>query len=82
MIDLWIRSQDKKELTKVDKLHYLAHRNRVEKGNFYIYCQNALALGNYETEERCIEIINDIQRHLLLQNEYSLKIIIYEMPEK
>lgn len=64
MANLWIRTQNKTELTKVDSLGYKEYRNTLEKHNFYIYCKNAYTLGEYKTKERCIEIIDEIQKLL------------------
>ena len=77
MANLWIRTQNKTELTKVDSLGYKEYRNTQGKHNFYIYCQNAYVLGEYKTKERCIEIIDEIQS-LLVRNDK----VIYEMPEE
>lgn len=66
-MELWVRSQDKKLLMKCDRLkaeeNYHLENTRDglrEKFSFAVWC-NDIAVGNYETEQRCIEIINEIQ---------------------
>lgn len=82
---LWIRSQDRKMLVPADKeIDYLEFK---EEGQFKyrIYC-GTLRLGEYETEERCVQIMNEIQGALILplikdginlRNNYA-----YKMPEQ
>lgn len=77
MCNLWVRSQSKKTLTIVDNLGYGEYRNNLNEDMFYIHCQNAYALGEYSTEERCIEIIDEIQG-LLVRNDK----VVYEMPKE
>lgn len=78
-MNLWIRSQDKEVLIKVDNLG-LAYRG---KYNFmdkigdidnYCICQFVddyhVKLGTYKTKERAIEVLDEIQS--LLQPKYIL----------
>lgn len=60
---LWIRSQDRKELRpqpklgidKLESLYYIVDRYDFEK---------AYILGKYETEERALEVLDEIQNIL------------------
>ena len=63
-MDLWIRSQDKKELISNPKLGIEQCENRyyiVDRYNF----ENAFILGEYESKERTIEVLNEIQNAIL-----------------
>lgn len=53
-MDLWIRSQDKKLLIKVN--HIMRINNRIFAGD---------TLGEYDSEERAIEILDEIQKLLV-----------------
>lgn len=68
-MDLWIRSQDKQELIKVNEVC-------INKNNECLICANYHVidsyndfeykeLGEYATKERTLEILNDIQNMLL-----------------
>ena len=65
-MELWIRTQDRKGLFKVKAVY--ARGNSIigtvtNDGNY--------VLGQYETEERAIEILNDIQTLLLINANYK-----------
>ena len=95
-MELWIRSQDKKKLVKVDELKM----ETVKDGNTFIY-SHATDLGTYETKERALEVLNEIQSIIrgkfatFIDTKLSLKsfepkeiqnlleqMAVYEMPEK
>lgn len=72
-MNLWVRSQDKEDLIKVDNLG-LAYQ---EKYNFmdkigdidnYCICQFVddyhVKLGTYKTKERAIEVLDEIQNFM------------------
>jgi hypothetical protein len=69
---LFIRSQNKQRLSKVDDIYYVAD------GDFWAIRTNRSALdyaGLYPTEERCLEIIDEIQKLLLRANgDYIIKL--------
>lgn len=60
-MDLWIRSQDRAEILKCEKLLYI----QVLNGNFHILNENEFPLGIYETRERALEVLNEIQNRIL-----------------
>ena len=65
-MELWVRSQDKKRLISVTNLYIPISRNGED---FSIYTFDTdVELGIYKTEERAIEILDEIQ------NIFSLKI--------
>ena len=58
-MNLWIRSQNKKKLVKIDMLQ-IHKEQQDDKLPFYILDSYNL-LGAYSTEERALEILNNIQ---------------------
>ena len=58
-MELWIRSQDRRVLTKVDEI-WISNQNA-------IYCNNDWEAGQYETEERALEVLDEIQKLLMPQ---------------
>lgn len=89
---IWIRSQDKKQLHLVqsfmlnDKCCLVAIVGVTSFGVQY-------SLGEYITEEKALEILEQIQRHITMlghnqmyscnpEEQYSYETYIFEMPEK
>lgn len=95
-MELWIRSQDKEILTKVNKrLDIEEIRKEVSylkdfKDNHYLIENEDYILGTYQTKERALEILNEIQDLDIKNNPnikvncyaYSLIRVIYEMPKE
>ena len=90
-MELWVRSQNKKILEKVDTIMYSninaereydEHVYNYKAGHFIQSSMNTL--GEYETEERALEILNEIQELLLERKCYATDYIatnlIYELP--
>ena len=96
-MELWIRSQERELLSKVEKIlleegqiegktQYVL-RNYISSGEFF-------RLGIYKSKERALEVLDDIQRTLLPRgilennddNDYKFVFhnwnIIYEMPKE
>lgn len=59
---LWIRSQNKCKLREAEYVYYY-----YEAGKHIIDC-NGYPAGTYESKERCLEIIDEIQELLKLGN--------------
>ncbi len=76
---MWIRSQDKQRLINI-----LAIKVAVEVGRNIVYAyinrETEFFLGKYETRERAIEVISEIQ--FQVQQGAKEKNWVYEMPEK
>lgn len=84
-MELWIRSQDKEDLIKVDNigLAYLGKYGFVDKigdihrGEYHI-CQFGenchTTLGYYKTKERALEVLDEIQK----QFDFKIKNKCYE----
>ena len=74
-MNLWIRSQDRESLVKVDNLYisvgnYICYY--VEKGKEVpnTYYRPSGELGRYETKERALEVLDEIQN--ILSPKYIL----------
>lgn len=90
-MELWIRSQDKEILTKIDSIHYYYDEDNNTHnidGVYYI-------LGTYKTKERALEILDEIQRFIYSQGKSYVELnekgipkeikqfgYIYEMPQE
>lgn len=87
---LFVRTQDKARLISTDCVYYEEKRKTskvIHIDNVYeeviesrhrLVCCNRL-LGEYETKERCLEIIDEIQQKI--SNERTFQAITYNMPE-
>lgn len=64
-MDLWVRSQDRRRLIKVDLLSIKDFYNIVSD-DFYV-------LGTYKTEERALEVLDEIQNILKPKGFISFK---------
>lgn len=76
-MNLWIRSQDKSSIVKVDNLYvsvgnYICYY--VEKGKEVpdTYYRPSGELGRYETKERALEVLDEIQNILISKHMISL----------
>lgn len=89
---MWIRSQDKERIMKVKEV-YLVKSNK----QFRLY-SDELFLGEYNSQERALEVLDEIQRNIIDSNvtnyeyfytenqrllEYTYKLkTVYEMPKE
>lgn len=90
-MDLWIRSQDKEILTKINKsLDIEEIRKDVNylkdyKDNRYLIESEDYILGTYQTKERALEVLDEIQELILKLDKrithYELD-CVYEMPKE
>lgn len=85
-MELWIRSQDRTILRKVDTIGI------VEGRDFWSIDENlTVSFGKYKTKERALEVLNEIQNKINLINlghDFGSPMIdlknptyIYQMPE-
>ncbi len=76
-MEIYVRSQDKKWFGKVKGFSVLSVNNEkycaICKDNF-----EGIILGRYSSKERCIEIIDEIQKLYSLQ----YRVVVFEMPEE
>ena len=80
-MELWIRSQDKLKLVKVNYVY--AIENKIN--SFSIYGEtidSAPIIGRYETKERALEVLDEIQK-LLKTAELNddINVIVYQIPK-
>ena len=92
-MDLWIRSQDKRILQKIDNI--FTNANYDDKRICTICDNDVVELGQYKSKERALEVLNEIQ-NILKNNQYGYKvnglgkkvdiipnqIFVYEMPKE
>jgi len=76
-MELWVRSQDKKELVKVNRIAL----SNVGEILTFDNQENEINLGNYTPYERALEVLDEIQIEIskFLGTEAE---IVYEMPEE
>lgn len=93
-MELWIRSQDKEVLLNIKGIQYQNYKlveNETVEANIliglYNYYDNEI-LGEYETKERALEVLDEIQNMLYAglkaTNNNQLAgttSIVYQMPE-
>lgn len=63
-MDLWIRSQDKRLLQKVDNIFLDAN---YENKRISTYDGDNTELGTYETKERALKVLDDIQNFICIK---------------
>ena len=68
-MDLWIRSQDRKRLTKVEDIYMVEDKN-----NFTSYIGNNMVghLGEYKKVGRALEVLDEIQD--ILRGKYAVSL--------
>ena len=84
---MWIRSQDKEELTNIN----LTEKIYIKTLNSYSPTKYAVSviinnevshyLGVYYTKERALEVLDDIQNAIIYDETIGVK-PIYEMPKE
>lgn len=73
-MELWVRSQDKISLTKINSIGIEYDKKLVGYGNVCV------KLGEYKTKERALEVLDEIQKYILLPNTDN-SAYVYQMPE-
>ena len=93
-MDLWIRSQDKEDLIKVYSLEVASRSNDKYTILTLINSSTLVDLGTYETKERALEVLDEIQElfTLRIENETLTRAdllikarmlpVIYQMPKE
>ena len=85
---LWIRSQDKKHLMKCEALMY--EQTGVGFG-IRVFTKNYdFNIANYETKERALEVLDEIQdfiekqcmKHISSSGMFYKKYVVYTMPQE
>ena len=86
-MDLWIRSQDREKLTKVDGIYY---DYKQEKRHIAVFTNdNYYWVGTYQTKARALEVLDEIQDILnpnglkgSIINASRINTYVYEMPKE
>lgn len=78
-MDLWVISQDKKVLKKINELHLRTVYDSTLKGICWCIMSDNTVLGKYSTIEKALKIIDNIENFLNLSETSK---IIYEIPEE
>ncbi len=80
-MELWIRSQDKLKLVKVNYVYALESSD-----HYTIYGEtidSSPIIGTYITGERALEVLDEIQHKLtILSDSMNRHLYVYEMPEE
>ena len=76
-MNLWVRSQDKRILQKVDNIFLDAN---FEDKRISTYDGDSITLGEYKTKERALEVLDEIQEYMNFDIKLKLETCIYEMP--
>ena len=93
-MDLWIRSQDRRSLYKTSGF-FIREEQYKRKGK-YIIEGNECWLGAYNTFERALEVLNEIQDLFITKEAFKTEFtkdgltmmnkqpssVVYEMPEE
>ena len=77
---IWIRTQDKKGIYKVDRV-FIDERLYNLKGKYGIQSNDAL-LGDYDTVERALEVVDDIESHIKDMMNKTFNKDVYQMPQE
>ena len=84
-MELWVRSQDRGSIVKVDNLYisvgnYICYY--VEKGKEVsnTYYRPSGELGRYATKERALEVLDEIQEQVDFNIKLKVETCVYEMP--
>ena len=86
-MELWVRSQDKKILQKVNKLYATTYSEEAGYGIYYLRYDDLediddcdVQLGFYKSKERALEVLDEIQKYILLPNTDN-SAYVYEIPK-
>ena len=87
-MELWIRSQDRTDLVKANALWVMDNQIWMEVPFYENHKKVGLSvtgnnhkLAQYKTKERALEVLDEIQRHLVVINDNNDHFYVYEMPE-
>ena len=83
---MWVRSQDKRRLLKVNEGFYIAN-GFTDTDDTFIGVENVGHIGRYTEEERAFEVLDEIQ--CWIENGYIRKndtiiecLRVYQMPKE
>lgn len=86
-MELWIRSQDRKQLTKTTNLEIDYNKYEAGTTKWSIISRLGIdhynSIGVYDTEKRALEVLDEIQNELeKRQFGWPIYIGFYEMPKE
>ena len=95
-MELWIRSQDRENLKKINTGFYLRQDlSDYAKGEVIFIVSGGDKLGEYETKERALEVLDEIQKYIEKQGTNEILVNdngipngsiyygkVYEMPKE
>lgn len=76
-MDLWIRSQDRTRLIKINNLEYVEYQDVHSINGYYTNEVDNCDLGIYSSKERALEVLDEIQIRII--NNEILKIMILKL---
>ena len=80
-MELWIRTQKRMRLFKISlDVSIIAIRDEKNEIAEYMISCNDYGLGTYKTKERALEVLDEIQRYILLPNTDN-SAYVYEIPK-
>ena len=77
---MWVRNQSKTSLINCESFE-VTDENEIVYGNPF---DTYVILGEYSTKERCLEVLDEIEKHIL---NYTVKNttyvpVVYQMPKE
>jgi len=75
---LWIRNQDRKELRSVRSIALKGRKVEGRTMSMGITAPDQSTLGEYETEERAMEVLDSIQKKIYR----SITVAVFDMPKE
>ena len=84
-MELWIRSQNKLTITKINSIviDYNNRKSIIANYEDFNGNENYTPLGEYDTEERALEVLDEIQHKLItLCDSMNRHLYVYEMPQE
>lgn len=83
-MELWVRSQDKEDLVKVENIRCWNETQIVVNVKTSFNNVDYVVVGEYETKERVLEVLYSIQRRIEYINNVDNNTFaecVYEMPK-
>ena len=77
---MWIRSQNKEMLAKVDVLYIEKGKEYSDIKDGYDIVDDKYRYGRYKTIERAKEVLSDIQKYI--NSDIMINLDVYEMPKE
>ena len=79
-MELWIRSQDREILAKAE--HLDVYNASVEDEELFVIEECGTDLGSYNTKERALEVLDEIDKYMSNAVNNGLNVAHYEMPKE